>query len=295
MSKKIPRPRLSRLIAAPLALLGAGLALAGCSPLSALDALVPESGYRLVPDIAYGDHPRMRFDLYLPETAVEAGVPTVLFFHGGSWRSGSKHGYRFIGQAFASRGVPVAVVNYRLFPEVRYPTFAEDGARAVARVREIAADRGISPRIVLMGHSAGAHTAAAVALDEKFLEGAGVPLDARAGLISISGPVYIDPRKYDSTRPVFEPVAEMPKTGRPVLYASADDPPTYVIHGAADDTVYPVNSEKLAEALRDKGVPATLALRPGEGHIGPLLALSHPFEEEETPLADVLADWIREL
>ncbi|MBP5857229.1 alpha/beta hydrolase [Marivibrio halodurans] len=290
-----PRPRLRRILSTPLALFGATLALAACSPLGALDTLVPKTGYRLLADVVYGDDPAMRFDLYLPQGREAGAVPTLVFFHGGSWRSGTKEGYRFIGQAFASRGLAVAVVGYRKFPAVRFPTFAADGARAVARLMEIAPDHGLSERVVLMGHSSGAHTAAAIALDPTFLEAAGVPPTARAGLIALSGPVSIDPMDYDKTRPVFAPVADTETRGRPLLHASADDPPTVLIHGVADDTVYPINSEKLAEALDARGVPVTLSLREGEGHIGPLLALSHPFEAGEDPLATRLADWVRGL
>lgn len=290
-----PLPRLSRLIAVPAALVSAGLALAACSPLKALDALTPDEGYRLVADVAYGDHPRMRFDLYLPTEDRMSDAPPVLFFHGGSWRRGDKEGYRFIGQAFASRGVPIAVANYRVYPDVRYPTFAEDAALAAKRLLAIAPAHGLPQRFVAMGHSAGAHTAAALALEPRYLEGAGVDPSRRAGLISISGPVYIDPQEYDTTRPVFAPVADDPKRGRPALYASADDPPAYIIHGAEDGTVYPINSEKLAERLREAGVAAELTLRADEGHVGPLLALSHVFEESDDPLAARLADWIKQL
>jgi len=277
----------------PGALIAAGVALAACSPLKALDALVPDEGYRVIADVAYGDHPRMRFDLYLPPEGQVTDAPPVLFFHGGSWRRGGREGYRFIGQAFASRGIAVAVVEYRVFPDITYPTFARDAAVAAKRLLEIAPDHGLpDARFIAMGHSAGAHTAAALMLDTTFLEEVGVPVESRAGLISISGPVYIDPQDYSTTRPVFAPVMDDPKRGRPALYASADDPPTYIIHGADDGTVYPINSEKLADALRAVDVPVVLSMRDGEGHVGPLVALSHPFEAQADPLATRLANWM---
>ena len=286
----------TRLVARPAALVPAAVALAGCSGLDALDALVPESGYhRPVETVAYGDHPRMRFDLYLPADGVSPEVPPVLFFYGGSWREGARGGYRFIGQALASRGVPVAVADYRLFPEVRFPAFAQDAAKAAARLVALAPDYGMPARFVAMGHSAGAHTAATLALDPRYLDGVGVPRHARAGLVALSGPVFIDPMKYDSTWPVFAPVAETPDIGRPVAQVSADDPPAFLVHGGADDTVHPINSEKLAEALEAAGVPVRLAIRKAEGHIAPLVALSHPFAERDDPLAARIAWWIETL
>ena len=102
----------------------------GCSPAAILNATVPRTGYTLEADLPYGPLPRQRLDYYAP-VAPRADGKTVVFFYGGAWRQGDKADYLFLGQALASRGIGVVVADYRLFPNVRYPAFIQDGALAV--------------------------------------------------------------------------------------------------------------------------------------------------------------------
>mgnify|MGYP006191682469 CR=1 FL=1 len=69
----------------------------------------------------------------------------VVFFYGGSWNSGSKDDYGFVGEALASRGIVVVIADYRLDPQVRYPAFLQDGAQAVAWTYQHIADYGADP------------------------------------------------------------------------------------------------------------------------------------------------------
>ncbi len=125
-------------------------ALAGCSPAALLNTTVSRKGYMLEADIAYGPLQRQKLDFYKPEMPRPDGK-TVVFFYGGNWDSGTKSDYRFVAQALASRGIAAIVADYRLYPEVRFPTFIEDGAMAV----RWAADTIGTDRLFLMGHSAG--------------------------------------------------------------------------------------------------------------------------------------------
>ena len=83
--------------------------------------------------------------------------------------------YRFVGTALAARGFVVAIPDYRVYPEVRFPGFLEDGARAMRWVRDNIAEYGGDPaRIVVAGHSAGAHIAAMLAIDQPWLRAEGM-------------------------------------------------------------------------------------------------------------------------
>ena len=163
--------------------------LAGCSPLKSFNAVLPkDGGSRLVGrDLAFASGERGRLDLYAPKgTAAGAKLPVIVFFYGGSWSSGDKDGYGFVGRALAAQGFLVAVPDYRLVPEVRFPGFVEDGAAAVKWVRANAARYGGDPdRLVLAGHSAGAYNAAMLALDEKWL---GADRAAVKGFAGLAGP-----------------------------------------------------------------------------------------------------------
>ncbi|MBO9515454.1 MAG: alpha/beta hydrolase [Variovorax sp.] len=130
------------------------------------DAVAARAGSaaREVLDLAYGDHPRQRLDLYAPDAAPPArgGRPIVLFVPGGGFTGGDKRkpGSPFngnVGRWAAMQGWVGIVMNYRLAPEFAWPSAAEDLGDALAWVQQHAFAHGGDPaRLVLVGHSAGA-------------------------------------------------------------------------------------------------------------------------------------------
>jgi acetyl esterase/lipase len=264
--------------------LAGGLAavVAGCSPVGLYDAISAQAARRR-DDLAYGDHPRQRFDLHAPDAAAipPAGAPLVVFFYGGSWESGRKDRYAFAGAAFARMGAVAAVADYRLHPEVAYPAFLDDCAAAVAAARAAAPELGADPdRIVLAGHSAGAYNAAMLAVDRRWLDGAGVPRAAVRGWIGLSGPYDFWPFDVRVTRAVFGD-AEEPRQTQPVTHVDAGDPPAFLMHGTGDGTVRPANTRAMTEALEGAGVAVETRLLDGAGHPGSLLSVAGAFAEDE--------------
>ena len=150
------------------------LTLAACSPVGILNAMAPRAGVVVHRDIAYEPGPRHALDIYVPARPV-AATPVVVFFYGGGWDSGDRGMYRFVGAALAAHGVLTVVPDYRLYPEVRFPSFMRDAAAAVAWTRDHATSYGgDAQRLFLMGHSAGAQIATLLALDGRYLRSAGV-------------------------------------------------------------------------------------------------------------------------
>src|SRR3954471_6699526 len=109
--------RVRRAIKALLMTIG----VSGCSGLDLLDAVTPSGGYVAETDVAYGEHPRQRLDVYRPAQPGAGPAPLVVFFYGGNWDSGQRQDSRFVGQSLASQGIVAVVPDYRLFPEVRHP------------------------------------------------------------------------------------------------------------------------------------------------------------------------------
>ncbi len=143
-----------------------------------LDSLVPQGSYVRTPDVAYGALPRQRLDVYRPRE-VRRDARIVVFFYGGYWQSGRKEDYRFVAEALTSRGLIAVMPDYRLYPEVTFPGFVEDGALAVKWVHDHAAEiGGDAGRVYLMGHSAGGHIAALLTLDEHYLREVGLDRSA---------------------------------------------------------------------------------------------------------------------
>jgi acetyl esterase/lipase len=270
---------LVRFLSHALAAAGSG-ALSTAAPL--FDLAIPKSGYSLSRDTAYGSDPRQRLDLYIPDGPA-APAPGLLFFPGGSWQSGTKNIYRAFGQAFASAGIIVAVANYRLYPQVKYPAFVEDGAAALRFVRErIAEHRGDPARIFLCGHSAGAFIAAMLACNPEFhVDRAWI-----RGVIGIAG-------AYDFL-PLYDPVlidifggARVMET-QPIKYVRNKTPPMLLVHGTADRTVGAGNSRRMAKRLREAGNQVELIEYKGVTHLGILLSLAHGFRARTSLRDDML-------
>jgi len=262
------------------------LALGACRPLGVLDALTPTADVARALDRAYAPGPRGGVDLYWP-AAPAPGAPILVFFYGGNWRTGDRADYRFVGEAFASRGYITAVPDYRLFPEGRFPRFIQDGAAAVAGIRALVAAQGLPSDgpLILAGHSAGAHVAMLLALDPRWLAAAGAPRCAVAAVLGIAGPYDFLPIEAEDVRAVFADAGD-PRETQPISFVSADDPPAVLLHGTGDTTVRAANSENLARALRAAGGTAALRLYPGIGHAQIVAAIASPLRS----LAPVLAD-----
>lgn len=274
----------------------------GCSPAALLDVIVPDAGYVVRDGIAYGPEPRQRLDIYMPveqggakDPSADDPAPVLVFFYGGSWDSGSRDLYRFVGEAFATRGYVVVIPDYRLYPEVRFPAFVRDGALALRWVTDSVAAYGGDPdSLALMGHSAGAHLAALLLLDERFLAAAEVDRSAIRAFVGYAGPYAFDPSAYDSTRPIFATAAD-PDQARPITFADGDACPMLLLHGGEDETVQPVNSRRLADKVEAAGGQARYVEIPDRGHIGLVLSLAAPFRGRDEAYALTLAFLQREL
>ncbi|MDB5512028.1 MAG: alpha/beta hydrolase [Enterovirga sp.] len=259
-----------------------------CSPLGTFQALTPrDSGVTRVASASYGPDPRQGLDLYAPSG--QAGpLPVAVFFYGGSWKTGSRTEYAFVGHALAAQGFVVAVADYRLYPQVRFPAFLEDGAEAVRWVRENAASFGGDPRrIVLVGHSAGAYNAAMLALDGRYLRRAGVDPRAIRAFAGLSGPYDFLPFDDPTTVAVFgeapDPAATQPiRFARPGVAA-------FLATGDQDATVRPRNTAVLAERLRAAGARVAERVYPGLDHKDTLLALSVLLRGKAPLLAEMTA------
>jgi acetyl esterase/lipase len=258
----------------------------GRSPALLLNLVAPRRGYKVARDIAYGEGPRGRLDLYIPDS-LQAPAPVVLFFYGGAFQAGWKNEYRIVGEALASAGLIVAVADYRIHPHGRYPDFLQDGAKAFAALRRIAASHGGDPeRIFLAGHSAGAYIAVMLALDARYVRAEGEDVAAIRGVIGIAGP-------YDFL-PIVDPTLieifggpNRPET-QPVHYANGKKPPMLLATGANDGRVQVKSTRNLSALLRAAGSDVQERIYPDVGHMGIILALAPPFRRRAPLREDIV-------
>lgn len=265
------------------------LAVAACTPFGAINATVPDTGYRPFAAVSYGAHPRQRIDVYVPE-APDPTRSVVVFFYGGSWQGGRREDYRFVGEALASEGFVAVIPDYRVYPEVVYPAFLEDAAAAVRWVRDHVAEYGGNPsRLFLAGHSAGAYNAAMLAIDARWLAKEGMdPARDLRGWIGISGPYDFLPLQSQRLKVIFGPEEQRADT-QPVTHVTPDAPPALLLTGTADTAVLPRNTERLAAKLSELNVPADTIRYPGAGHARTAVAFAPPFRGKPPVLADLAA------
>ena len=235
---------------------------------------------RITRDIPYADAspeaPRLnQLDIYRP---VEGeGLPVIIFVHGGSWRFGDK---RFVSDKpvyFTSQGFVFVSVNYRLAPEVTHPVYVQDVAKAIAWLHAHVAEYGGDPsRMVVMGHSSGAHLAALVSTDERYLEQAGSGLNAIRGVVVLDGGGYDIPRMVKSGElfaqgryeRAFTEDAAIWKDASPVTHVAPEKgiPPFLVVHAGKREASQE-QANVFAAALQGAGVRAEIYHEPDKNHI----------------------------
>ena len=267
----------------------AALSASACSPFELFNALNPlDAGSTKVRTAAFGPHPRQQLDVYAPNAPPgETPLPVAVFFYGGAWNSGSREDYAFVGRALAASGFVMVMPDYRLYPEVRFPAFLDDGAAAIRWVSDNIARHGGDPaRIVLVGHSAGAYNAAMLALDTRYLRRAGVdpaPVKAVAGL---SGPYDFLPLDDDVAIQVFGRERDLSAT-QPVNFARPL--PAFLATGDGDTRVRPRNTWSLAARLRAAGARVEERTYPGLDHADTVLALSRTFRGKAPIMSEMSA------
>jgi acetyl esterase/lipase len=254
--------------------------------LQLFNALVPKDpeSIQWQSEMAYGTDPRQTLQIYMPREAV-ADLPVVVFVHGGSWETGDKSSYDFVGRALAAQGFMTLVINYRLHPKHQYPAFVEDVALALRWTADNVKSMGGNPDMIfVMGHSAGAYNIAMAVLDKRYDQ----KRPKLAGVITLAGPFDFVPLDSPITIKVFGGLPNLPDT-QPVNHARPDAPPFLILHGSADETVFPRNAVALDKALRDAGAQSTLKMYDGVNHANIMLALSTWMRGQAPTLKDAVA------
>ena len=261
------------------------LSLMNCSRIAygVMNAPASVGSFERHANIRYGELPRQSLDVYVPDGA--SNRPTVVFWYGGIWTKGTKEQYRFVGAALANAGYVAILPDYRLYPTARFPDFVDDGALAVKWAREHASELGGNPRsIFIMGHSAGGHLAATLALDERYLRKVGGDASWIRGWIAVSAPYALEMRV-----PVLTTIfgAHPSSEWQPIQLVSSRAPPALIVHGLDDNLVHPRDAVAMDEKLSAAGVPVACRLYAGAGHIDIMAALSVPLRFSANTLTDV--------
>jgi arylformamidase len=248
---------------------------------------------------SYGNASLQNLDYFTPASP---NAPLLVFVHGGGWKRGDKDNatgrekathYRKAGYAFAS-------INYRLVPDATVEQQAADVASAIAYLRRNAAKLGFDPqRIVIMGHSAGAHLVALVGTDPQYLRAVGLDQSVLSGVVPIDGAAYdVAQQLVDGNRMMQDTYGEAfgddPVRQRalsPTFQTASPNAPSFLIlHVQREDGIR--QSQALAAALRQNGTPVQINSFEGKGLMAHM-EINRKLGDPAYPATPVVDNWLK--
>ena len=210
-------------------------------------------------DLAYGPHPRQTLDLFVPAD-LASPAPLHVFLHGGYWQAMNKESSGFIARGLVQAGVAVAVVGYRLCPEVSIEEIVQDVRDALVWLhRNGAAHHVDASRVQVSGHSAGGHLAAMLWTTDWTHQAPELPVDFLHSAISVSGLYELEPLL--STRVNDALGLDVPRARdlSPALAEPICRAPFLLAVGEAESEEYHRQSYFLRERWEEKDVPVEVA------------------------------------
>lgn len=221
--------------------------------------------------IRYGPHPRERIELYLGQPH----APLFAFIHGGYWRGLEMEMFSYVAQPFVERGIWVANIEYPLAPEVSVSGITRSCFRALREsVLQVTRLGGAGSRLVVSGHSAGGHLAAAALAADRHLAGE-TPIQL-LGSVPISGLFDLEPLRRITLNDTLQMDAEEAHRLSPVRAISSTLAPVIAAVGSDETDEFRRQSIDYAEQLRAAGSQAQALLVPGRNHFTVLDALCDP-------------------
>lgn len=231
---------------------------------------------KVLRDVTYAEpkSERHSLDVYAPATGTDH--PIVVWIHGGGWRAGDKRGVQQKPQAFVDKGCVFVATNYRFVPQVTVKEMTGDVAKAIRWAHDHAKEFGGNPNsMFVMGHSAGAHLAALVCTDDRYLKAEGLSLSIIKGCVPVDTAAYDVPLRFsqsgaakaDAGKAIFGDSEASHKELSPITYVGqVKSIPAFLILHVADRLDSKAQSEHFAKALQKAGVSATVVPAEGKTH-----------------------------
>lgn len=252
-------------------------------------------------ELAYGTDPLQRLDFYAAPKG-RGLPPLVVNVHGGGWKKGDK--ISGVGKSMAphffTQGYAFASINYRLVPNATVEQQAADIASSLAWLKGNAVRLGFNPsRVVLMGHSAGAHLVALVGTDPRYLGAVGLDFSDLRGVLPNDGAAYdVSAQMSDGPKMMHKTYAEAfgkdaarQRALSPTHHAGAPNAPAFLfINVQREDGIRQANA--LAAALRKAGTPVQVNDFPGEGLKGHM-EINRKLGEADYPATPVVDAWLK--
>jgi len=202
--------------------------------------------------------------------------PVLIFIHGGSWSSGKKETYWWLGRNFARKGIVAVIINYPLAPNAQYEKMADDCALAVKWVQKNISDYTASAdNIFVMGHSAGAHLSELINADPKYFQHAGIKNPIKGMILNDPFGLDIyeyltdaekDDYYYDFLRTFTDKPAAW-KLASPINYAENIKNPHLLFYGSKTYGAIKLQTPRLYNKLKTNNIPAEIKEVKGKSHV----------------------------
>jgi len=248
------------------------------------------SNQKVVRNLSFGSNYGSKLDLYYPKKS-DKPSPVIVFFHGGKWMNGKKQDYRFVADAFTKKGYIVIIPDYVKYPITKFPTWQEDGAKAVVwAYNNVKNYNGDKNNLFVMGHSAGAHIGALLATNNEYLLKQKASRSYIKAFVGIAGPYNFIPDDKD-LEDMFAPKENYPNM-QVSTYIDGKQPPMLLLWGEKDKDVGKSNLDKLENTLKQKGGKYDIKIYPNIDHIDIIAALS-PLKQNLAPVLKDIDSFLR--
>ena len=248
------------------------------------------SNQKVVRNLSFGSNYGSKLDLYYPKKS-DKPSPVIVFFHGGKWMNGKKQDYRFVADAFTKKGYIVIIPDYVKYPITKFPTWQEDGAKAVVwAYNNVKTYNGDKNNLFVMGHSAGAHIGALLIANNEYLLKQKASRSYIKAFVGIAGPYNFTPDDKD-LEDMFGPKENYPNM-QVSTYIDGKQPPMLLLWGEKDKDVGKSNLDKLENTLKQKGGEYEIKTYPNIDHIDIITALS-PLKQNLAPVLKDIDSFLR--
>lgn len=202
--------------------------------------------------------------------------PVIIFIHGGSWSSGKKETYWWLGRNFARKGIVTAIINYPLSPNAQYEKMAYDCALAIKWVKNnIEHYQADGKKIFVMGHSAGAHLAELINADPKYFKKAGIKNPIKG--VILNDPFGLDMYEYLTTAEkddfyddfirTFTTNPEVWKLASPLNYVENIKNSHLLFYGGKTYGAIKLQTPRLYDKLKANNIPVEIKKIKGKKHV----------------------------
>lgn len=239
--------------------------------------------------------PEKQLNVFAPKKAKDLSV--LIFVHGGSWNSGRKEIYNFMGNRLARRGVVTVIIDYPLAPMYKLPAMEQATILAVKWVQESIADFGGDPEnIYISGHSAGGHLAALASIKDEPWEKIGIENPLKGAILN--DPAGLDwywflterKEKYNAedNYDAFTSDPTVWKEFSPIYFLDGNEIPMLLMEG---EKTYPgirLTVARFREEVAEKGSSLTYSFYDNKKHIPMVTQFFWPWSKGYNDVLDFI-------